>query len=236
MKKLLMMAVLASLAGLGLFVQPVRAQDAAGSSAMSQQTDPNRPALQHRYPRYRIKRSDEMDLNFPLVPEYNQTVTVQPDGYITLNDLGDIHVEGMTTDELAATVEKDYASAKILHNPVVTINLKDFQKPYFTALGQVSKPGKYELREDVTVAEAIALAGGFTPDSAKHSQVILFRKQSNDLIEVKSLNMKKMLREGNLSEDMYLQPGDMIFVPQNFLSKLKPFIPSYSLAAFPQQF
>jgi len=63
----------------------------------------------------------------------------------------------------------------------------------------------------------------------------LFRKQSNDLIEVKKINIKKMLNEGNLSEDMYLQPGDMVFVPQNFLSKIAPFLPSYSVSLFVSQ-
>jgi polysaccharide export outer membrane protein len=226
---------------LGFFVQAARAQDSTSNASdtnntnLVQQGDPSRPALQHRFPRYRIQRSDEMDINFPLVPEYNQTVTVQPDGFIALNDIGEIHVEGMTVDELASAVKKAYADGHILHDPVVTINLKDFQKPYFSALGQVNKPGKYELREDITVAEAIALAGGFTPTSAKHSEVLLFRKQSNDLIEVKKINIKKMLNEGNLSEDMYLQPGDMVFVPQNFLSKIAPFLPSYSVSLFVSQ-
>jgi polysaccharide export outer membrane protein len=224
---------------LSFYVQAARAQNStsnANSTNVVQQGDPSRPALQHRFPRYRIQRSDEMDINFPLVPEYNQTVTVQPDGYIALNDIGDIHVEGMMTDELASAVKKAYADAHILHDPVVTINLKDFQKPYFSALGQVNKPGKYELREDITVTEAIALAGGFTPTSAKHSEVLLFRKQSNDLIEVKKINIKKMLSEGNLSEDMYLQPGDLVFVPQNLLSKIAPFFPSYSVSAFVERF
>jgi polysaccharide biosynthesis/export protein len=194
----------------------------------------DRPVLQHRFARYRIERSDVLDLDFPVVPEYNQEVTVQPDGYVSLKDLGDLHVEGMTTSEFTETVRKGYADAKILHDPIVTISLKDFQKPYFTALGQVDKPGKYELREDITVAEGVALAGGFTSKS-KHSQVLLLRRVSGDLVEVKKLDMKKMLAKGNLSEDVFLQPGDMIFVPQNFISKITPFIPSYAVSFFPQQ-
>jgi protein involved in polysaccharide export with SLBB domain len=53
--------------------------------------------------------------------------------------------------------------------------LKDFEKPYFVAGGRVARPGKYDLRGDTTVSQGIALAGGFL-DSAKHSQVVLFRR------------------------------------------------------------
>ena len=107
-----------------------------------------------------------------LSPEFNQTVAVQPDGYVTLKGAGTIFVEGQTVPELTETVKAAYA--KILHDPVIAIALKDFEKPYFIAAGQVAKPGKYDLRSDLTVTEAVAIAGGFN-DKAKHSQVVLFR-------------------------------------------------------------
>lgn len=230
------MAGLTALLGLGLGSIPASAQDNQDMpKASAALPNADRPVLQHRFARYRIERSDVIDLDFPLVPEYDQEVTVQPDGYVTLKDIGDIHVEGMTTGEFTEAVRKAYADAKILHDPVLTSSLKDFQKPYFTALGQLGKPGKYELREDITVAEAVAIAGGFTGKS-KHSQVLLLRRVSGDLVEVKNLNMKKMLAKGDLSEDAFLQPGDMIYVPQNVISKIQPFLPYYSVSAFPQQF
>jgi len=207
-------------------------QNASQATAQTTQTqDPSRPALTHRYPRYQLRRSDQVTLDFPLVVEYDQTVTVQPDGYITLKDVGDMYVEGLTVPELVQAVRLKYT--KILHDPIVTADLKDYQKPYFTALGEVTKPGKYELREDITVAEAIAIAGGFVTANAKHSQVLLFRRVSDQWTEVKNLNMKKMLNsKRSLAEDVHLEPGDLVFVPTNFISKLKPFLPSESVSAF----
>jgi polysaccharide export outer membrane protein len=235
-KMLVGMAGMAALLGVTVGSISANAQDVQNQpKASAALPTADRPVLQHRFARYRIERSDVVDLDFPLVPEYDQEVTVQPDGYVTLKDVGDLHVEGMTTSEFTEAVRKAYADARILHDPVVTINLKDFQKPYFTALGQLGKPGKYELREDITVAEAVAIAGGFTAKS-KHSQVLLLRRVSGDLVEVKNLNMKKMLAKGDLSEDVFLQPGDMLYVPQNVISKIQPFIPYYSISAFPQQF
>ena len=102
--------------------------------------------------------------------------------------------------------------------------MKDFEKTYFIAGGEVGHPGKYELRDDTTLTEAIAIAGGFN-ESSKHSQVLLFRRVSNDWAEAKILNVKKMFQAGNLTEDLHLQPGDMFFVPQNQISKIRKWIP-----------
>ena len=186
----------------------------------------DRPALQRRNPRYQLRKGDTFDLTFPFTSEFNQTVTVHPDGYITLTGLGDFYVEGKTIRELRESLQTAYA--RILHDPVINVVLKDFEKPYFIAGGQIGRPGKYDLRGDTTLTEAIAIAGGFT-GSSKHSQVLLFRRVSNDWAEAKILNVKKMFQAGNLTEDLHLQPGDMIFVPQNAVSKIKPWIPYSSV-------
>jgi polysaccharide biosynthesis/export protein len=182
----------------------------------------DRPTLQQRNPRYQLCRGDTFDLTFPFTPEFNQTVTVHPDGYITLTSLGDLNVAGKTVPQLRELLRTAYG--RILHDPVINIVLKDFEKPYFIAGGQIGHPGKYELREDITLTQAIAIAGGFT-GSSKHSQVLLFRRVSNDWAQAKILNVKKMFQAENLTEDLHLQPGDMFFVPQNRISKIKPWIP-----------
>jgi polysaccharide export outer membrane protein len=109
--------------------------------------------------------------------------------------------------------------------------LKDFDKPYFIAAGEVGRPGKYDLRGDTTLTEAIAMAGGFQ-DSAKHSQVLLFRRVNDQWVSAKIFNVKKMHAEGKLDEDPLLHPGDMLFVPKNRMSKIKPFLPTASLGGF----
>ena len=177
--------------------------------------------FQERNPRYGLRKGDSFDVDFAFSPEFNQTVVVQPDGYITLRGAGSMRVEGQTIPELTETIKKAYAN--ILHNPVVTVALKDFEKPYFVAAGQVGKPGKYDLRSDLTLVEAVAIAGGFTQNS-KHSQVVLFRRVSDQLVEARLFNVKQMLQSRDLSEDAHLRPGDMIYVPQNTISKIQRFI------------
>ena len=187
------------------------------------------PGLRERNPRYIVRKGDTFDLDFALSPEFNQTVAVQPDGYVTLKGVGSIFVEGQTVPELTETLKTAYA--RILHDPVIAIALKDFEKPYFIASGQVQKPGKYDLRSDLTVTEAVAIAGGFN-DKAKHSQVVLFRPVQGGGFETKLLNIKKLLASRNLSEDVQLQPGDMLYVPQSAFSKFRPFIPTSSMGAY----
>jgi polysaccharide export outer membrane protein len=187
------------------------------------------PGLHTRNPRYRLRRGDSFDVDFALSPEFNQSIAVQPDGYVTLKGVGSIFVEGQSVPELTETLKAAYA--KTLHDPVIAVALKDFEKPYFIAAGQVGKPGKYDLRGDLTVTEAVAIAGGFN-EKSKHSQVVLFHPLQGGGYEAKLLNVKKLLASRNLSEDVPLQPGDMVYVPQNAMSKIRPFLPTSNLSGF----
>jgi len=193
---------------------PVSPQPAAGPVLLSDSR-----------PRYVLQREDVISLTFPLSPELNQTVTIQPDGYISLQNAGSVYVQGLTTPELVLAVKKAYTG--ILHDPIVDVDLQDFQKPMFTVSGQVGKPGQYELRADITVAEALAVAGGMTMTTAK-TQVFLFHRTSKDWVEVKKVNLKDVLNGKGMHDDAMIQPGDMIYVPEKFIANFKKYVP-YSL-------
>jgi len=186
------------------------------------------PQLQPRDTRYHLCAGDSFDVSFELSPEFNQTVVVQPDGYVTLKGVGDIRVQDQTVPQLTETLHAAYG--KILNDPQIAVVLKDFQKPFFVADGQVGHPGKYEMRGNVTLAEAIAVAGGFT-ESAKHSQVRLYRRVDDQWMFAKVFDLKAMEKKGDLHEDPLLHPGDMLYVPKNSLSKIKPFIPYTGVSA-----
>jgi polysaccharide export outer membrane protein len=220
-------------AALGL----LNAQDAPGGSgsqnppggatvsAQSANTS-SHPALVERNPRYVIQRQDQLLLSFPLTPELNQTVAVQPDGFINLQNGKSVHAQGETVPELIDAIKGAYKGT--LHAPIVNVDLKDFQKPFFTVTGQVGKPGQYELRAETTVAEAIAVAGGLAP-TAK-SQIFLFHRTSEQWFEVKKVNLKDFLKGKNLSENATLKPGDMVYVPETFISNFRKYVP-YSVNA-----
>jgi polysaccharide export outer membrane protein len=189
----------------------------------------------NRRPLYRLNRSDVVTLSFTLSPEFDQTLTIQPDGYVTLKDAGPVLAQGLTLEDFRMAVRRAYTG--YLHEPQVAVALKEFEHPYFVAGGEVGKPGKYELRADTTVIEAVEIAGGFTHE-AKHSQVLLFRRVNDDLVEARVFDLKKMLKERNLGEAAQLHPGDMVFVPQNSVSKIAQYIskPSMSMYVSSTQF
>jgi polysaccharide export outer membrane protein len=188
-----------------------------------------------RHPLYRLSKLDVVDVNFTFSPDFNQTLTVQPDGYVALKGAGTLFAEGLTIPQTQAAVANAYRG--FLHEPEITVTLKEFDKPYFLASGEVARPGKYELRSDLTVNEAVAIAGGFT-QQARHSQVVLFRRISAYVAESHVIDLKKMLDSRNLNEDLHLQPGDFIFVPQSRISKIRRYVPTNSMSWYmnPMQF
>ena len=189
--------------------------------------DTGDPALGgERHPLYRLAKSDVVEITFTLSPEFNQSVTVQPDGFVFLRDAGLLYAEGLTLNELRGAILQAYAG--ILHQPPLSVTLKDFERPYFLASGEVVRPGKYELRGELTVSEAVAIAGGLTKQ-ARHSQVVLFRRITPEMAEAHMIDLKKMLSQRDLREDLHLRAGDFIVVPQSRISKIARFVPTNTM-------
>jgi hypothetical protein len=210
------LAVFAGTVSVNSLAQDLRPGFAVGSSG-AEVTESGKaggvrsPALTgQRRPLYRLCNSDVLE--------------------ITLKGLEkQLYARGMTVPDLQSEVRDAYAS--ILHNPKLSIALKDFEHPYFIAGGEIARPGKYDLRGETTVTEAVAIAGGFT-GQAKHSQVVLFRHANEETVEARLLNLKEMLNRRDLKEDVRLRPGDMLFVPQNAMSKIHRYIPTSALGMY----
>jgi len=179
--------------------------------------------------RYRLQPGDVLEVQFRYSPEFNQTVTVQPDGYVSLEIGGDLKVAGMTVEQTRLAILRQARTR--LQDPVATILLKEFQRPYFVVAGEVAAPGRIEMRERVTAIQAIMLAGGMK-ETARSSQVVVFRKINSDTAEVKLLNLKNIRRTSDLENDLTLQAGDMVFVPRDKISRIERFMKLASVAAF----
>lgn len=179
--------------------------------------------------RYRLQPGDVVEVQFRYSPEFNQTVTVQPDGYITLEIAGDLKIAGFTIEQTREAILRQARTR--LQDPVATVLLKEFQRPYFVVSGEVGQPGKIEMRERVTAIQAIMLAGGMK-ETAKSSQIVVFRQINSDMAEVKLLNLKSIKKTSDLENDMTLQAGDMVYVPRDKISKVERFMRIASVAAF----
>lgn len=219
MKKRLVISLLIYVFAICLLMIPTHAHGQSVAPTL-------KPATENRY---RLNPGDVLDVVYRYTPEFNQTVAVQPDGYVILQIVGDVKLGSLTVEEARNEIVKR-ASVR-LKDPEVTILLKEFQKPYFVVAGEVMQPGKVEMREQKTTAlQVIMMTGGFR-DSAKVSQVVVFRKINQDTAEVKTLNLKDIKKTSDLENDIALEPGDMVFVPRNTWTKVEKYIRLTSLAS-----
>ena len=179
--------------------------------------------------RYRMVPGDVVEIVYRYTPEFNQTVTLQPDGFVVLNIVDDIKLGGRTLDE-ARKIIVEKAGVR-LKDPEITLLLREFQKPYFVVSGEVPQPGRFEMREAVTALQAVMTAGGFK-DSAHVSQVLIFRKINAEFAEVKTLDFKKIKKTSDLENDLKLESGDIIMVPRNTFTKVERYVRLASVLSF----
>ncbi len=180
-------------------------------------------------PQYTLRAGDVVELQYRYTPELNQTVTVLPDGFVNLNLVGNVKVSDLTVDQ-AHDVIVQKAKAR-LNDPELNLILREFQHPYVVVAGQVTTPGKIELRENTTAMQAILLAGGFLA-SAQSGQVLLFRKINSDTAEVKVLKLTNIHKTAQLERDAQLEPGDMLLVPRNKLEKISRYMKLFNIGAY----
>jgi polysaccharide biosynthesis/export protein len=183
----------------------------------------------HHRPRYTLHPGDVIELQYRYTPELNQTVTVQPDGYVNLNLVGDVHVGDLTVQQAHDTILA--RAEQHLNAPELNLILKEFQAPSVVVAGEVGKPGTITVKENITAMQAILMSGGFL-ESAQTSQVLLFRKVNSDIAEIHVLNLKHFRKTSDLEHDIELHPGDMLYVPRDKLQKVSRYIKALNLGIY----
>ena len=183
----------------------------------------------HLRPRYALQTGDVLTLAYRYTPEFNQTVTIQPDGYVNLNIAGTLRIVGMTVEEAHDAILAKEESK--LNHPELNLVLTQFQKPYYVVAGEVEHTGKFDFVEGTTALQAIMQSGGFK-DTAQQTQVVVFRRVNNGLAEVHQINLQKMHHTSDMERDIVLQPGDVILVPRNKLEHLARFMKATNIGVF----
>jgi polysaccharide export outer membrane protein len=179
---------------------------------------------------YRLHLSDKLEIQMPFSSTYDETTTVQPDGRISLREAEPVEVLGKTLAETEAIVAAAYKG--VLKNPVVSVQLREFLKPSFYASGEVGRPGRYEILSDITLLQAISEAGGLLNERASKREVVVFRPLGNGTYMPKVIDIKHLLN-AKAPEEMYaILPGDVIYVPQNRMSKIQRYIPTSSMGTY----
>lgn len=172
--------------------------------------DMNALSAQQGRPDYRIGPSDLLDIKVFQADELSRQVRVDQRGNITLPLMGTIRVAGLTQNEveqrLAALMGKN-----LLQNPQVSVFIKEFTAQRVTVEGEVNKQGVFPISGQVSVLQAIAMAGGLG-EYAATNQVMLFRKQGNG---VRTYQIDVDAIRNGLASDPYVQNDDRIVVQRS---------------------
>ena len=165
--------------------------------------------------RYLLHSGDQLTIDYTFTPEFNNTATVHPDGFLTLKVGGDVQVAGKTLAEVKTLIEQSASSR--LKDPQVTLTLTDFQHPYFVVAGEAYAPLKYELRDTLTVLQGLMIAGGIK-QTGKEKQVVVIRGANSPSPEIHVLDLKKVQSQAIFEHDLPLQSGDIIYIPRSKLT------------------
>ena len=126
-----------------------------------------------------IKAGDSIEVTYTYTPEYNETVSVPADGTVGLMRVGTVEIGGLTLSAATAVIT-EAASRHGLNEPEVFLTLRDYVRPQFTVLGEVNKPGKYDLHGTLRVADGLAVAGGLN-GNARHKNIVIIHRLSETI-------------------------------------------------------
>jgi polysaccharide biosynthesis/export protein len=157
---------------------------------------------------YRIGTEDVIRVAVWENPELTMDVTVRPDGKISLPLINEIHAMDLTPIELSDVITHNLK--KYMKDPQVTVIVTQTNSQKIYLVGNVLRPGAYPLRHDMTVLQALSLAGGFTTFASPRELKIISGIGAKE--NIRKINYYKMIEDIELDSYM-LKPGDTIVIP-----------------------
>jgi polysaccharide export outer membrane protein len=168
---------------------------------------------------YRISRGDVLDISVWENEDLNTEAIVRPDGKISFPLIGDVQAVGLTLTELDEKVTT--ALRKYIRYPEVSIMVKEIRGSRVVVLGEVEKPGVYNIRGGESLLEAVALASGFTEDAVLNS-VIIIRNGAKGAYGMRA-DLSGAIERAKFNQNIYLQSGDIVYVPKKFIANVNYF-------------
>ena len=169
----------------------------------------SQPAAPPEMSPYYVAPGDVLRVAVWKEPELTTDVFVRLDGRITVPLVGDVKAAGRTTEELTNEIRTRLRA--FLEVPQVTITVSQAVSTRFYVIGQVTTSGAFALNSRITVAQALALAGGFR-EFAKRDRVMLLRENRGERKAI-PFNFRDLELGTNLDQNIVLESGDTIIVP-----------------------
>ncbi len=183
---------------------------------------------------YLLQPGDEVEVRFFEVPQLDDRVAVRPDGRVSLQLAGDLDAAGHTVDELHDAMLARYRS--ILKNPQISVAVRTVAPQRIFVDGEVGKPGVVESPDRITLAMAVAEAGGIKT-SAEAKQVLLIRRPPHEARpQVSVLDLAAVQDGTNPSQDVQLATNDVVFVPRSGIGEVNRWVDLYLRQNIPVQF
>jgi polysaccharide export outer membrane protein len=156
--------------------------------------------------------------------DLQQVVTIPPNGVATFFPVGKIKVSGLTPSEVEE-VFKEKLKTYVKEIPSVTVIVKEYNYYRLYVLGEVNKPGLYPYPGRITVLEAITMAGTYTRRAEiTRVSVVRIDKKDPTIARVATVNLRDIIRKGDVSQDIVLRPGDIIYVPGSIMANINDII------------
>ncbi|MCH8997192.1 MAG: polysaccharide biosynthesis/export family protein [Proteobacteria bacterium] len=166
-------------------------------------------------PLYRIGPLDSLEIFVWRNDDLSRSVTVRPDGRITVPLVEDLYVTDRTPTELAREIEK--ALAVYIQNPLVTVMVNGFNGPFdqqIRVLGEAQQPLAIPFQADMTLLDVMIRVGGVT-EFADGDNATLVRLSDGEMREYR-VRIDSLVRDGDISANIAMLPGDVLIIPESF--------------------
>ena len=160
-------------------------------------------------PSYRIGPEDVLQVSVFGNEKLSRIVPVRPDGMISLPLLNDVRAAGLTPMELRESLMKKLV--EFVPSPEIAVIVTEVKSFMISVIGQVMRPGRYDLRSSATVVDALAMAGGFK-EFAGRSRVVVMRPEGDQARRL-PFDYDKLFSQSSPQENFALRPGDIVMVP-----------------------
>lgn len=171
---------------------------------------------------FTIAPGDKLSVNSYFHPAVKQSVTVQPDGAVSLLLVGTVVAAGKTPEQLAKELARGYE--KYLEHAEITVTIEESPGLAVYVGGEVAKPAMLPVRGDMTLLQSIAEAGGFLV-TANKEQVLILRENADGRFRAMQANAEQILR--NEADEVRLRRHDVVFVPKSAISQVDQFVDQY---------
>ncbi len=161
---------------------------------------------------YVIGDGDSLEISVWGSPELSITTTVRPDGKISLPALGEIRASGLTPMELTGVLEKKLK--KVVKTPIVTVIVTNMTNYRIFVFGKGAPAGVVTLNRETTLLEFLSQLGPLENADLENSYLVRDKKK------IKS-DFSALFEKGDFSQDIVLEPGDMLFIPDNFDKRIR---------------